>query len=235
MIDQFITAAEDKWKTQSGLVMLLPHGYEGMGAEHSSARMERFLDLCAENNIQIVNCTTPANFFHVLRRQLNRNFRKPLMVFTPKSLLRHPLCTSTIEDLEKGSFQEVLDVNNADAGKIKDVVFCQGKLYYELVQRREELGADDLALVRLEQIYPFPKKQVDAVLKKYSKADRVRWAQEEPENMGAFPFLLRAWKRDLEGISRLESSSPASGSPKRAEIRQNCIINAVFDRYSDKK
>lgn len=231
MIDQFITAAEDKWKTHSGLVMLLPHGYEGMGAEHSSARMERFLDLSAENNIQVVNCTTPANFFHVLRRQLKRSFRKPLVVFTPKSLLRHPLCTSSVDELATGCFQEVID-DTVDPKQVKDVVFCQGKLYYEMLQHREALKAKDVALVRLEQIYPLPEKQLAAVLKKYSGATRLRWAQEEPENMGAWSFLLRKWNAKLELIARDESSSPASGSPKRAEKRQQRIITTVFDNYT---
>ena len=147
MLDQFISAAEDKWKMMNGLVMLLPHGYEGQGAEHSSARMERYLQLCAQNNMQMVNCTTPANFFHVLRRQLMRNFRKPLVVFTPKSLLRHPLCVSSIQDLTTGRFQEIID-DTIEASSVKKLVLCSGKLYYELLQERKEKNRNDVAIVR---------------------------------------------------------------------------------------
>jgi len=232
MIDQFISTAEDKWKIMSGLVMLLPHGYEGMGAEHSSARLERFLTLCAEDNMQIVNCTTPANFFHVLRRQLKREFRKPLVVFTPKSLLRHPRCTSSISDLTQGSFQEVIDDATAKADAVKQVVFCQGKLYYELLAKQEELNANDMVIVRIEQLYPLPQKQLDAVVAKYKNAGKYVWAQEEPENMGAWSFLLRNWRSvQLDLVSRPASASPASGSPKRAEKRQKAIIDGVFAKY----
>ena len=232
MIDQFISSAEDKWKIMSGLVMLLPHGYEGMGAEHSSARLERFLTLCAENNMQVVNCTTPANFFHVLRRQLKREFRKPLVVFTPKSLLRHPRCMSSIADLTKGSFQEVIDDSTAKADVVNQVVFCQGKLYYELLAKKEELNANEIAIVRIEQLYPLPQKQLDKIVAKYKNASKHVWVQEEPENMGAWSFLLRNWRSvQLDLVSRPASASPASGSPKRAEKRQKAIIDGVFAKY----
>ena len=150
----------------NGIVMLLPHGYEGQGAEHSSARMERFLSLCGEYNMQVTNCTTPAKFFHVLRRQLKREFRKPLIVFTPKSLLRHPRCVSSVDDFTKGRFAEVMDDGAADPKKINRIAFCTGKVYYDLLDRKEKEKNTDLAIVRLEQLYPFPKKQVDAILKK---------------------------------------------------------------------
>ncbi len=229
MFDQYICSAEDKWKTQSGLVMLLPHGYEGAGAEHSSARMERFLQSCAEDNWQIVNCTTPANFFHALRRQLKREFRKPLVVFTPKSLLRHPKCVSSISEMAKGCFQEVIDDVTASAAKVKKVVFCQGKVYYDLLEKKEELKDETVALVRIEQLYPTPVEQIDAIVKKYNKATKLMWAQEEPENMGAWYFLN--WKLKhlkLEMVSREASASTAPGSPKRDANRQNKMIDEVF-------
>jgi len=229
MFDQYICSAEDKWKTQSGLVMLLPHGYEGAGAEHSSARMERFLHLCAENNWQIVNCTSPANYFHALRRQLKRDFRKPLVVFTPKSLLRHPKCVSSISDMAKGCFQEVIDDSTASAAKVKKVVFCQGKVYYDLLEKKEEMKDESVALVRIEQLYPTPVAQIDAIVKKYNKATKLVWAQEEPQNMGAWYFLHWTLKHlNLELVSREASAATAPGSSKRDAIRQNKMIDEVF-------
>ncbi len=236
VIDQYLSSAEDKWKSMSGMVLLLPHGYEGMGAEHSSARMERFLSLCAENNMVAVNCTTPANFFHALRRQLKWEFRKPLIVFTPKSLLRHPRCTSTLEDLSEGTFQEVMDDPDAQPSKVETVVFCQGKIYYELLEKKEELQAERLAIVRVEQLYPFPKTEVKKILKRYKKARETLWVQEEPENMGPWPYLLRdAQEFGFRLISRRASASPASGSPKRFENRQRAILDQVFEKESKKQ
>lgn len=230
IIDQFLSAAEDKWHCMNGLVMLLPHGYEGQGAEHSSARMERFLALCAEDNMQITNCTTPGNYFHLLRRQMAHPFRIPLIVFTPKSLLRHPKCVSTVEDLATGRFQEVIDDNLSDKSKVKKVAFCNGKIYYDLLQAREERNIDDIALVRVEQIYPFPEAQLDAVVASYKNSKEFCWVQEEPENMGAWNFILRKWnKMNLTLISRHESGSPASGSSKRFVQRQNHIIDTLFN------
>lgn len=229
IIDQFLSAAEDKWACMNGLVMLLPHGYEGQGAEHSSARLERFLDLCAEDNMQVVNCTNPANFFHVLRRQLHREFRKPLIVFTPKSLLRSSKCVSTVDELATGKFEEVIDDKDAKASEVKKVAFCSGKLYYELMDAKEEKNASNIAIVRLEQIYPLPLKKLDEIVKKYSNAKEYIWVQEEPENMGAWGFLNRKWKGiDLSVISRHESGSPASGSAKRFQHRQQLIIDTLF-------
>ena len=231
IIDQFLSSAEDKWKSQNGLVMLLPHGYEGQGAEHSSARLERFLTLCADYNMQVANCTTPANYFHIIRRQLKREFRKPLIIMTPKSLLRHAKCISTLEELANGKFQEVIDDASAKAKEVKKVVFVSGKLYYELLERKEEDKATDVAIVRLEQFYPFPEKQMNAIIDKYSSAKEIIWAQEEPENMGGWSFILRHFKGvNLRLISRLSSASPASGSSKVFAKRQAAIINEVFEK-----
>ena len=230
IVDQFLTAAEDKWACMNGLVMLLPHGYEGQGAEHSSARMERFLSQCAEDNIQVVNCTTPANYFHALRRQVKWKFRKPLVVFTPKSLLRHPKCVSSIDELAKGRFQEVIDDAEMDKKKVRRVVLCTGKLYYDMLAKREEDQRTDVALVRMEQLYPFPEKHINEVLKGYGNNVEVCWAQEEPDNMGAWNFIMRKWKAgDITPITRHESGSPASGSMKRFQQRQQLILDTVFN------
>lgn len=226
--DQFLSAAEDKWNSMNGLVMLLPHGYEGQGAEHSSARLERFLQLAAEDNMYILNCTTPANMFHALRRQMVQKFRKPLIVFTPKSLLRHPKCVSTLEDMAEGKFQYVIDDSGVTKKNVKRVVFCSGKLYYDLLAAREENKNEHVALVRLEQIYPLPEKELKKVLNSYKGAEVV-WAQEEPENMGAYSYLLRIFDRNLKAISRNESASPASGSGQVFKKRQQQIIDQVFD------
>jgi 2-oxoglutarate dehydrogenase E1 component len=229
IIDQFLSAAEDKWGTPNGLVMLLPHGYEGMGSEHSSARIERFLQLCAEHNIQIANCTNPANYFHLLRRQLKRPFRKPLIVFTPKKLLRYPKAVSSVKDMSNGSFKEVIDDSSANAKEVNTVVFCSGKFYYDLIEKYETIKANNLAFVRLEQIYPFPENQLQKIIDKYGKDSQFIWAQEEPENMGPWSFILRKWNLSpIICYSRNESGSPASGSPKVHEIRHNSIINQVM-------
>ncbi|MFN5346147.1 MAG: 2-oxoglutarate dehydrogenase E1 component [Bacteroidota bacterium] len=229
IIDQYLSSAEDKWRRMNGLVMLLPHGYEGQGAEHSSARLERFLQLCAEHNMQIANCTTPANFFHLLRRQMHRDFRKPLVVFTPKSLLRHPKCVSTIADLTKGGFQEVIDDATANAKSTRRVVFCSGKVYYDLLERQEADKDSGVAIVRIEQLYPFPQKQVDAIVAKYKNANEIVWLQEEPENMGAWSFLLRTWRNaEVKLIAREASASPATGSHKQHDKEQHALIDKAF-------
>jgi len=212
-VDQFITAGEDKWSTQSGLVLLLPHGYEGQGSEHSSGRMERFLQQAADLNIQIVNTSTPANHFHVLRRQLKRSFRKPLIVFSPKLLLRHPEAVSSLEEMTQGSFQEVIDDPKAKIDLIDTVVFCSGKFYYEAVEKARELEVDNMAFVRIEQLYPFPEKQIEAILAKYSAYKHLIWAQEEPENMGAWNYMaMKMRDKKLIGITRPESAASAEGS-----------------------
>jgi 2-oxoglutarate dehydrogenase E1 component len=228
IIDQFISSAEEKWKGMNGLVMLLPHGYEGMGAEHSSARMERFLMLCADDNMVVTNCTTPANFFHVLRRQMKREFRKPLIVFTPKSLLRHPRCTSSVSELTKGHFHEVLDDKTAVANKIKRVLLCTGKVYYDLLEKKEKQNADEVAIVRIEQLDPLPRTQIAALQKKYSKAKWI-WVQEEPINMGAYAHMLRKLRQvNLEAIARPASGAPATGSGQRHRVEQQQLIEKAF-------
>ena len=234
IIDQFLSAAEDKWGTPNGLVMLLPHGYEGMGSEHSSARIERFLQLCAEDNFQVANCTNPANYFHLLRRQMVRSFRKPLIVFTPKKLLRFHRAVSSINEMSNGNFQEVIDDTTAIPSKIKKVVLCSGKFYYDLIEEYENNKKEDIAFLRLEQLYPFPENQLKSIFKKYGNNSQFIWAQEEPENMGPWSYILRKWKfSNIICFSRNESGSPASGSPKVHEIRHQEIINKVMS-YSKK-
>lgn len=229
MIDQFITAGEDKWSTQSGLTMLLPHGYEGQGAEHSSGRMERFLQQCAENNIQIVNTSTPANHFHLLRRQLKRDFRKPLVVFSPKMLLRYPTAISTLDELAKGRFQEVLDDPKANAKVVDTVVFCSGKFYYEMSEKAAEMGVENMAFVRLEQLYPLPKIQIDAILEKYNQAKNILWAQEEPANMGAWTHIAMSMREmPFIGITRPAIPAAAEGSKKLHERRLKQLFDALF-------
>ena len=232
MIDQYISAAEDKWKLQNGLVMLLPHGYEGQGAEHSSARMERYLQLCAKDNMYIANCTTPANFYHLLRRQIKTAFRKPLIVFTPKSLLRHAKVTSTKEELATGSFQTLIDDKEVKPENVKTLVFCMGKFYYDLLAKREELERDDIALVRLEQLFPLPTSRIHEVINKYEKADDIVWAQEEPRNMGAWSHLLLHLDdaRKFRVCSRKFYGAPAAGSSVRFKRRHERVIESVFDK-----
>ena len=228
MIDQFISAGEDKWATQSGLVMLLPHGYEGQGAEHSSGRMERFLQQCADLNMQIVNTSTPANHFHLLRRQMKRDFRKPLVVFSPKMLLRYPDATSTLEEMATGSFQEVIDDTAANVNEVDTVVLCSGKFYYEMKLKAKELGVTNMAFVRIEQLYPLPQKQIDAILAKY-KAKNIIWAQEEPANMGAWTYMAMSLRKlDLIGITRPASAASAEGSKKLHEKRLAKLYNELF-------
>lgn len=231
IIDQYLSSAEDKWNRMNGLVMLLPHGYEGQGAEHSSARIERFLNLCGQLNMQVVNCTTPANFFHVLRRQMHRPFRKPLVVMTPKSLLRHPRCVSSFDDLSSGSFMEVIDDASVTAAKVNKVVVCSGKVYYELLEQKERDQNTDVALVRLEQLYPYPAEQLSALKAKYKNASGWIWLQEEPENMGAWSYILRKSKDiSFKLISRVESASTATGSHKAHDREQKELIEKVFER-----
>jgi 2-oxoglutarate dehydrogenase E1 component len=235
VIDQYLSAAEDKWKMQNGLVLFLPHGYEGQGAEHSSARMERYLQLCAKDNMFVVDVTTPANLFHVLRRQQKAAFRKPLVVFTPKSLLRHPKVVSTKEEFANGQFQPLIDETELAAEQVKTLVLCTGKFYYDLLARREETGRNDVALVRLEQLFPLPVEELDAVLAKYSHVSDVVWAQEEPRNMGAYSHLLLHYDkaRDFRVASRRFYGAPAAGSAVRAARRHQQVIDYVFDQTRD--
>ncbi|WP_308132170.1 2-oxoglutarate dehydrogenase E1 component [uncultured Flavobacterium sp.] len=231
MIDQYISAAEDKWNNQNGLVMLLPHGYEGQGAEHSSARMERYLQLCANHNMFVADCTTPANFFHLLRRQMKTSYRKPLIVFTPKSLLRHPAVVSSVDEFANGSFQEVLDDPNANAKDIKTLVFCTGKFYYDLVAEREANGRKDVAFVRIEQLFPLPVEQLKAIIEKYPNVDDYVWAQEEPKNMGAYGYMLMNFDLVKFRVASLKAySAPAAGSYARSKKRHAAAIAMVFDK-----
>jgi 2-oxoglutarate decarboxylase len=241
MIDQFISAAEAKWSQPSGIVLLLPHGYEGQGPEHSSGRIERFLQLCAENNLQVCNCTTPAQYFHLLRRQMHggpdrRGMRKPLIIFTPKRMLRHPKAVSTIQDLTSGRFREVLsDPAEVDPTRVTRVLICSGQVYYDLVAAREERKIDNIAVLRLEQIYPFPSNELRDLLVRYPESAEVVWVQEEPRNMGAWFFvqeriqpLLGNTRRTVRYIGRPESASPAGGSLKRHQQEQAEIVDAAF-------
>ncbi|MDB4516726.1 2-oxoglutarate dehydrogenase E1 component, partial [Crocinitomicaceae bacterium] len=230
MVDQFITAGEDKWATQSGLVMLLPHGYEGQGAEHSSGRMERFLQQCADTNIQVCNTSTPANHFHLLRRQMKREFRKPLVVFSPKLLLRHPRAVSSLDNMAKGGFQEVLDDTNAKVENIDTVVFCSGKFYYEATEKAMDMGIENMAFVRVEQLYPLPRPQIDAILDKYKNVDSIVWAQEEPENMGAWRYMAMALRDlNLHGVYREATAAAAEGSQDLHKRRLEKLFNALFE------
>ena len=229
IIDQFITPSESKWQRMNGMVMLLPHGYEGQGPEHSNARPERYLQLAAEYNVVIANVTEPSNFFHLLRRQLTWEFRKPLIVMSPKSLLRHPKVVSPVSEFTKGGFRELLPDTYADAKKVKRVLLCTGKIYYELLQEQEKNKRKDVAIIRIEQLYPFPELQLDDALAAYKKA-AVFWVQEEPSNMGYWAFVLRTYHTcQLKVIARKPSASPATGYHKMHEAEQNEIIETAFN------
>jgi 2-oxoglutarate dehydrogenase E1 component len=239
IIDQYITASEYKWKRMSGLVVLLPHGYEGMGPEHSSARVERFLQQCAEDNMQVVNCTTPANQFHALRRQIKRDFRKPLICFTPKKLLRYPACVSSLKEFTDAGFHEVIDDITAEAKSVKKVVFCTGKIFYDLIEIKKKEAINDIAIVRIEQLYPFPVKQVNEIIAKYKGASEFVWAQEEPENMGAWVHMFMAFRgtklpqgKELKYVGRKASASPATGYSKLHAQQEKEIFSQVFTKQA---
>ena len=244
IVDQFISSGEAKWLRMSGLVMLLPHGHEGQGPEHSSARLERYLQLCAEDNMQVVNCTTPANYFHVLRRQLKRDFRKPLIVMTPKSLLRHKRCVSRLEELTNGStFHRIIEEHDRKiAEKAERIVMCSGKVYYDLLAAREEAGIDNISIIRLEQIYPFPHRTLQRVLSERPDAEVV-WCQEEPRNMGSWDFVdhrIEAVMADVGGkhtrpkyAGRPEAASPATGSMSRHIKEQNKLVQDALNLNAD--
>ena len=228
IFDQYISAAEDKWKVQNGIVVLLPHGYEGQGSEHSSARIERYLQLCAEDNMTVANCTTPANFYHLLRRQMKRDYRKPLIVFTPKSLLRHPKAVNTIQDLASGEFQEVID-DTLNPKNVKKLVFCMGKFYYDLLEERELLEREDVALVRIEQLFPLHLEKIQKVIDRYPNIEEYIWAQEEPRNMGAWSFMLQRFELvKLNVRSRKYYAVPAAGSSTRFKKRHREVIDSIF-------
>ncbi|GGK54882.1 MULTISPECIES: 2-oxoglutarate dehydrogenase E1 component [Flavobacteriaceae] len=228
IFDQYLSAAEDKWKLQNGIVILLPHGYEGQGSEHSSARMERFLQLCAIDNMIVADCTTPANFYHLLRRQMKRKYRKPLIVFTPKSLLRHPLVTSSLDEFANGSFQEVIDDTIAPENVTK-LVFCTGKFYYDLLAERATLERNDIAFVRIEQLFPLHLDKLQQIIDKYSNVKNYVWAQEEPENMGAWSYMLQRFRLvHLEVASQPFYAVPAAGSTARFKRRHQRILDNIF-------
>ena len=236
IIDQFLSSSEDKWNRISGLVMFLPHGYEGQGPEHSSARLERFLQLCAEDNMQVCNLTTPAQMFHALRRQIHRKWRKPLIIMTPKSLLRTRQSFSPREELSDGGFQRLIDdksIDDAGAKKVRRLMFCSGKIYYDLLAHREELGRNDVALIRLEQFYPFPTDAAKAAIARYSKATEVLWVQEEPKNMGGWSFV-RPFLEEVVGTlplryaGRANSASPATGSSESHKLEQQMNMQGAF-------
>ena len=212
---------------------MLPHGHEGQGPEHTSARIERFLTLCADNNMQIIYCTTPANFFHVLRRQITFPFRKPLVIFTPKSLLRLPKCISPLEEFLEGTrFMEVLRDEYADSQSVQKVLLCCGKVYYDLLEHQQKKQIKDIAIIRLEQLYPFPEKQLLSVLKFYSNVCNICWVQEEPENMGAWNFILRTFpqtENKIMLVARGADSSPAVGFPQVHLSQQKKLVQRAFE------
>lgn len=232
IMDQFITSGETKWQRMSGIVLLLPHGYEGQGPEHSSARLERFLSMCADYNVTVANMTTPANFFHALRRQLARPFRKPLIVMSPKSLLRHPECISSIDDFVTGTgFREVYDeseLTDIKADKFAKVICCTGKIYYDLIAHRRQNEIKDTAIIRIEQLYPYPKNQIEEILAKYKKA-QIRWVQEEPANMGALTYIRTLLPEGTELISRKASASTATGFKKTHDKQQAELMVKAFE------
>ena len=229
MIDQYISCGEDKWKNQSGLVMLLPHGYEGQGAEHSSARLERYLQLCSSQNMFVTNCTTPANIYHLLRRQLKAPFRKPVIACSPKSLLRHPLVISSIEELTNGYFQEVIDDAQVNPQEVRTLVFCSGRFYYDLLAEREKLNRQDVALVRIEQLFPLPVEQLKEVIARYPNVTDYVWAQEDPKNMGAYAYMLMNFDLVKWRLAAMNAyAAPAPGSPARHKARHQEAINKVF-------
>ena len=231
IIDQFISSSESKWQRMSGLVMLLPHGYEGQGPEHSSARLERFLQLCAEYNMQVSNLTNPAQLFHIMRRQLKREIRKPLVIMSPKSLLRHPKVVCSMEHLAEGRFYEVLPDTLEPSG-VERLVFCTGKVYFDLEAKREELASKKVGIVRVEQLYPFPEQQIKTLLTEYSVNVDLVWCQEEPENMGAWYFIrdrFAKMEKQIRVLSRKESASPATGQGKLHNKEQEDIMNQVWE------
>jgi 2-oxoglutarate dehydrogenase complex dehydrogenase (E1) component-like enzyme len=246
IIDQFVVSAEAKWNQPSGLVLLLPHGYEGQGPEHSSARIERFLQLSAENNIQVCNCTTPAQYFHLLRRQMyggkdRRGIRKPLIVFTPKFLLRYAKAASRLEELTSGAFQEVIGDPHVVGSGTRRLLLCSGKVYYDLINKREELRRNDIGIIRIEQLYPFPLARLTDILQRYPDTAELFWVQEEPENMGAWYFVEEQMqsivhptgangpaKRQLRYIGRPTAASPAAGAHKLHHDQQEGLVSEAF-------
>jgi 2-oxoglutarate dehydrogenase E1 component len=234
IIDQFITSSEDKWKRLSGITLLLPHGYEGQGPEHSSARLERFLEACAEQNIQVCQPTTPAQMFHMLRRQVKRPWRKPLVVMTPKSLLRLPAATSSIEEFTRGTFQRVIGDSEVPAAQAHRALFCSGKIYYELVEERKRRNDTKTMIVRLEQLYPYRAEHIALAVAGLTEISDVAWVQDEPGNMGAATFIIPRLAQTLGRVPRLvcrdDSASPATGSHKAHVMEQHRIFASAFGK-----
>ena len=234
LIDQFISSSEDKWHRLSGLVMLLPHGFEGQGPEHSSARLERFLSLCAEDNMMVCNLTTAGQIFHAIRRQVKRKWRKPLVVMSPKSLLRAERAAVALEDLAEGSFQRIIPERDVPAKKAKRVLFCSGKVYYDLVEGREQAGRDDVAIVRLEQLYPIREQELRDVFAPYADGTELVWVQEEPFNSGAWYYInanvpqMIGHRLPMRCVSRPPSASPATGSKEAHKVEQKQLVVDAF-------
>jgi len=233
IIDQFISSSEDKWDRCSGMVLMLPHGFEGQGPEHSSARLERFLNLSGEDNWRVMNLTQPAQLFHALRGQLKSNFRKPMVIMTPKSLLRHPLVTSPMQELANGHFHRLIDDVEVEASQVERIVLCSGKVYFDLLKLRQERKETRVALVRIEQLYPFPDDRVEELFERYSGATEVVWCQEEPENMGSWhfvlPLLYGLTTLRLRYAGRTASAAPATGSKYVHEREQNALVAQALD------
>jgi 2-oxoglutarate dehydrogenase E1 component len=236
IIDQYLAVGETKWQRMNGLILMLPHGYEGQGPEHSSARIERYLELCANKNMQIINCTTPANYFHALRMQFKRDFRIPIIFFTPKKLLRYPACVSSLSEFTQGGFQELIDDAYVQKpADVKRVLLCNGKIYYDLFEKQQELQRQDVAIVRLEQLYPLPIEQLREVQAKYKNAE-FYWVQEEPRNMGAWGYMLRVvTELPLQVIARTPSPSPATGFSKEHTAQQENLVNLAFGLVKPEK
>jgi 2-oxoglutarate dehydrogenase E1 component len=234
VIDQFFAASEAKWQQPCDLVMLLPHGYEGQGPEHSSARLERYLQLCAEDNMQVCNVSTPAQYFHVLRRQMRDAQRRPLVLMTPKSLLRHPLVVSTPLEFTDDKFRLVIDDVQANVDKVERIVLCSGKVYYDALQMTREAKIENVAVVRLEQFYPYPQKELKGIFAKYKRAADVVWLQEEPKNMGAWNFLADRLREDILPFQKLRysgrsaSASTATGSLKRHQSEHEILLKEAL-------
>ncbi|NTW52718.1 MAG: 2-oxoglutarate dehydrogenase E1 component, partial [Chlorobiaceae bacterium] len=236
VIDQFITSAEVKWGLSSGLVMMLPHGYEGQGPEHSSARPERFLQLCVDDNIQVCQPTSPSQIFHLIRRQMIRTIRKPLVILTPKSMLRHKDAVSPLEDLTRGTFRTVIGDESARPEKVSRAVLCSGKVYYDLMNRRKENGKKDVAVIRMEQFYPFPQEALKAELSRYPGLKEIVWSQDEPQNQGYWMFMLQYLMDIMEKGQKLgyagrpASASPAVGYFSKHTEQQKALLDAAFGK-----
>jgi 2-oxoglutarate dehydrogenase E1 component len=233
-IDQYVSASEAKWGQKSSLVMTLPHGYEGQGPEHSSARLERYLQLCAEDNMQVVNLTTPAQYFHILRKQAKQDDKKPLIIMSPKSLLRHPLATSKTEDLAKGKYKPFIPDTEVEMDKVDRLIICSGKVYYDLYKQRQNEDIDNVAIARLEQFYPFPNGDIKSILEEYSNVEDIVWCQEEPKNMGAWTFIAPRIMQELQDgqnlryVGRQASASPAAGQMKIHKAEQEKLVNQAL-------